>query len=94
MIEVFLISTLADDQKLWWPFKDFNFNFVHQGLWSGMLGGTLAQTLILMWVILGANWDKEVKLWFFSLNTSSFGFENIFSYYSSLFPGDASILHG
>ena len=31
-----------------------------QGIWSGMLGGTLMQTLILIWVTARTDWDKEV----------------------------------
>jgi multidrug resistance protein, MATE family len=31
-----------------------------QGIWSGMIGGTLMQTLILVWVTFRTNWDKEV----------------------------------
>jgi hypothetical protein len=31
-----------------------------QGIWSGMIGGTLMQTLILIWVTFRTNWDKEV----------------------------------
>jgi hypothetical protein len=31
-----------------------------QGIWSGMIGGTLMQTLILIWVTFRTNWHKEV----------------------------------
>jgi multidrug resistance protein, MATE family len=32
-----------------------------QGVWSGMvIGGTLMQTLILLWVTFRTDWDKEV----------------------------------
>lgn len=31
-----------------------------QGIWSGMIGGTLMQTLILIWVTFRTNWNKEV----------------------------------
>jgi len=31
-----------------------------QGIWSGMIGGTLMQTLILVWVTFRTNWEKEV----------------------------------
>jgi hypothetical protein len=32
-----------------------------QGLWGGMIGGTLIQTLILIWITLRTDWDKEVS---------------------------------
>ncbi|CDP22168.1 unnamed protein product, partial [Coffea canephora] len=31
------------------------------GLWSGMLGGTVMQTIILLWVTVRTNWTKEVE---------------------------------
>ncbi|CAK7351179.1 unnamed protein product [Dovyalis caffra] len=31
------------------------------GIWSGMLGGTLLQTIILLWVTLRTDWNKEVE---------------------------------
>jgi hypothetical protein len=32
-----------------------------QGVWSGMvIGGTLTQTLILLWVTVRTDWNKEV----------------------------------
>ncbi|KAK9706423.1 hypothetical protein RND81_07G123600 [Saponaria officinalis] len=39
----------------------FYFNLGVKGLWGGMLGGTLLQTLILLWVTFRTNWDKEVE---------------------------------
>ena len=35
-----------------------------QGLWSGMIGGTLMQTVILVWVTLRTDWNKEVNVGF------------------------------
>ncbi|KAJ6670192.1 hypothetical protein OIU85_005264 [Salix viminalis] len=32
-----------------------------KGIWSGMLGGTILQTIILLWVTLRADWEKEVQ---------------------------------
>lgn len=32
-----------------------------QGIWSGMIGGTLMQTMILVWVTFRTNWNKEVQ---------------------------------
>ncbi|CDY39493.1 BnaA01g24950D [Brassica napus] len=31
------------------------------GIWTGMIGGTLIQTVILVWVILRTDWTKEVE---------------------------------
>lgn len=31
-----------------------------QGIWSGMIGGTLIQTLILIYVTFRTDWNKEV----------------------------------
>ncbi|KAL9691702.1 hypothetical protein QQ045_012128 [Rhodiola kirilowii] len=39
----------------------FYFNLGVKGIWSGMLGGTLLQTLILIWTTYRTNWDKEVE---------------------------------
>ncbi|XP_047940945.1 protein DETOXIFICATION 40-like [Salvia hispanica] len=39
----------------------FTFNFGVKGLWSGMLIGTLMQTLILIWVTARTDWNKEVE---------------------------------
>ncbi|KAL9671598.1 hypothetical protein QQ045_009168 [Rhodiola kirilowii] len=39
----------------------FYFDLGVKGIWSGMLGGTLLQTLILIWVSVRTNWDKEVE---------------------------------
>jgi hypothetical protein len=33
-----------------------------QGLWGGMIGGTLIQTLALIWITLRTDWNKEVIL--------------------------------
>jgi MATE family multidrug resistance protein len=33
----------------------------NQGIWAGMIfGGTATQTLILCWITLRCDWDKEV----------------------------------
>ncbi|XAR65636.1 hypothetical protein NMG60_11009809 [Bertholletia excelsa] len=39
----------------------FYFNLGAKGIWSGMIGGTLMQTTILLWVTFRTNWDKEVE---------------------------------
>ncbi|XP_024019321.1 protein DETOXIFICATION 40 isoform X2 [Morus notabilis] len=38
----------------------FKFNLGAKGIWSGMIGGTLIQTLILLWVTFRTDWNKEV----------------------------------
>ncbi|RVW46391.1 Protein detoxification 40 [Vitis vinifera] len=39
----------------------FYFKLGAKGIWLGMLGGTLMQTLILIWVTTRTNWNKEVE---------------------------------
>ncbi|KAJ6925517.1 protein DETOXIFICATION 40-like [Populus alba x Populus x berolinensis] len=39
----------------------FKFDLGAKGIWSGMLGGTLLQTIILLWVTLRTDWNKEVE---------------------------------
>lgn len=39
----------------------FNFNLGVKGIWSGMIGGTVIQTLILLWVTFRTDWNKEVE---------------------------------
>ncbi|XP_073151750.1 protein DETOXIFICATION 40-like [Henckelia pumila] len=39
----------------------FKFNLGAKGVWSGMIGGTAMQTVILIWVAVRADWDKEVE---------------------------------
>ncbi|KAH8512136.1 hypothetical protein H0E87_009369 [Populus deltoides] len=39
----------------------FKFDLGAKGIWSGMLGGTLLQTMILLWVTLRTDWNKEVE---------------------------------
>ncbi|KAG8062644.1 hypothetical protein GUJ93_ZPchr0003g17744 [Zizania palustris] len=39
----------------------FFFDLGAAGIWSGMIGGTLMQTLILVWVTFRTNWDREVE---------------------------------
>ncbi|XP_054811046.1 protein DETOXIFICATION 40 [Prosopis cineraria] len=39
----------------------FYFKLGAKGIWSGMLGGMLMQTIILMWVTLRTDWYKEVE---------------------------------
>lgn len=38
-----------------------------QGIWGGMIGGLIAQTLILIWVTLRTDWNKEVLQSFHNL---------------------------
>ncbi|KAL4290033.1 hypothetical protein GQ457_14G010900 [Hibiscus cannabinus] len=39
----------------------FKYNLGAKGIWSGMIGGTLMQTLILLWVTFTTDWNKEVE---------------------------------
>ncbi|KAL9452178.1 hypothetical protein AB3S75_008049 [Citrus x aurantiifolia] len=39
----------------------FKFNLGAKGIWSGMIGGTLIQTIILVYVTLRTDWNKEVE---------------------------------
>jgi hypothetical protein len=33
-----------------------------QGIWGGMIGGTVMQTAILLWVTIRTDWNKEVPV--------------------------------
>lgn len=39
----------------------FYFKLGAKGIWSGMIGGTVMQTLILIWVTFRTDWNKEVQ---------------------------------
>ncbi|EEE67272.1 hypothetical protein OsJ_24453 [Oryza sativa Japonica Group] len=39
----------------------FKFDYGIKGLWGGMIGGTLIQTLILIWITFRTDWNKEVE---------------------------------
>ncbi|KAL2328345.1 hypothetical protein Fmac_021772 [Flemingia macrophylla] len=39
----------------------FYFKLGAKGIWLGMLGGTILQTIILIWVTFRTNWNKEVE---------------------------------
>ncbi|GMH05314.1 hypothetical protein Nepgr_007154 [Nepenthes gracilis] len=39
----------------------FKFNLGVKGIWSGMIGGTMMQTLILIWVTVRTDWNIEVE---------------------------------
>ncbi|KAL2483411.1 MATE efflux family protein [Forsythia ovata] len=39
----------------------FKFNLGAKGIWSGMLGGTTMQTIILLWATFRTDWNKEVE---------------------------------
>ncbi|RVX07927.1 Protein detoxification 40 [Vitis vinifera] len=39
----------------------FKFDLGVKGIWSGMIGGTVMQTLILLWVTYRTDWNKEVE---------------------------------
>ncbi|KAA8520060.1 hypothetical protein F0562_014316 [Nyssa sinensis] len=39
----------------------FKFGLGAKGIWSGMIGGTMMQTIILIWVTYRADWNKEVE---------------------------------
>ncbi|CAH9089262.1 unnamed protein product [Cuscuta europaea] len=40
----------------------FYFNLGAKGLWCGMIGGTVMQTIILLWVTFRTDWTKEVEV--------------------------------
>ncbi|KAL0911343.1 hypothetical protein M5K25_019477 [Dendrobium thyrsiflorum] len=40
---------------------DFGLGLGAKGIWSGMIGGTFIQTLILLWVTFRTNWSNEVE---------------------------------
>lgn len=40
---------------------DFGLGLGAKGIWTGMLGGTLMQTIILIWVTFRTNWSEEVE---------------------------------
>ncbi|WCJ20229.1 MATE efflux family protein [Euphorbia peplus] len=39
----------------------FKYNLGAKGIWSGMIGGTVMQTFILIWVTFRTDWNKEVE---------------------------------
>ncbi|OAY25935.1 protein DETOXIFICATION 40 [Manihot esculenta] len=39
----------------------FKFDLGAKGIWCGMIGGTLMQTMILLWVTIRTNWNEEVE---------------------------------
>ncbi|KAJ7948128.1 Protein DETOXIFICATION [Quillaja saponaria] len=39
----------------------FKFNMGAKGIWLGMIGGILTQTLVLLWVTFRTDWNKEVE---------------------------------
>ncbi|KAF9590316.1 hypothetical protein IFM89_033734 [Coptis chinensis] len=39
----------------------FKFNLGAKGIWSGMIGGTAMQTVILLWVTFRTDWNKELR---------------------------------
>ncbi|MED6147081.1 Protein DETOXIFICATION 40 [Stylosanthes scabra] len=39
----------------------FKFGFGVKGIWSGMIGGTMMQTFILLWIVFRTDWDQEVN---------------------------------
>ncbi|CAN1232444.1 Protein DETOXIFICATION 40 [Linum perenne] len=42
-------------------FFGFYLDFGAKGIWAGMIGGTALQTVILLWVTLRTDWEKEVE---------------------------------
>ncbi|KAK8961317.1 Protein TRANSPARENT TESTA 12 [Platanthera guangdongensis] len=40
---------------------NFGLGLGAKGIWTGMIGGTFIQTLILLWVTIRTDWDKEVE---------------------------------
>ncbi|ONI09981.1 hypothetical protein PRUPE_4G022000 [Prunus persica] len=49
----------------------FKFDLGAEGIWSGMIGGTFMQTIILLWVTFRTDWNKECKSSRISLLSSS-----------------------
>ncbi|KAJ4824870.1 Protein DETOXIFICATION 40 [Turnera subulata] len=47
----------------------FKFNLGAKGIWSGMIGGTFLQTLILLWTTFRTDWNREVEIAKTRLNT-------------------------
>lgn len=43
----------------------FTYDMGAKGIWTGMIGGTLMQTIILVIVTLRTDWDKEVNYFYF-----------------------------
>ncbi|CAN6317762.1 unnamed protein product [Urochloa humidicola] len=39
----------------------FHFDLGAMGIWGGMIGGLVVQTLVLIWVTFRTDWDKEVE---------------------------------
>jgi len=39
----------------------FYFDLGAMGIWGGMIGGLIVQTLVLIWVTLRTDWNKEVE---------------------------------
>ncbi|XP_073005631.1 protein DETOXIFICATION 40-like isoform X2 [Typha latifolia] len=39
----------------------FKYGFGVKGIWAGMIGGTVMQTLILIWITFRTDWNKEVE---------------------------------
>ncbi|XP_022721036.1 protein DETOXIFICATION 36-like [Durio zibethinus] len=39
----------------------FKYDLGAKGIWSGMIGGTLMQTIVLLWVTFRTDWNKEVE---------------------------------
>ncbi|KAL5722331.1 Protein DETOXIFICATION 40 [Ranunculus cassubicifolius] len=39
----------------------FKFEYGAKGIWTGMIGGTAMQTMILLWVTFRTDWNKEVE---------------------------------
>ncbi|XP_059662134.1 protein DETOXIFICATION 40-like [Cornus florida] len=39
----------------------FKFDLGTKGIWSGMMGGTAIQTIILLWITFRTDWEKEVE---------------------------------
>ncbi|KAG8386820.1 hypothetical protein BUALT_Bualt03G0188600 [Buddleja alternifolia] len=46
-------------------FLAYMFNLGAKGIWTGMLGGTIIQTIILLWVTIRTDWNKEVLIFDF-----------------------------
>uniref|UniRef100_M1CE78 Protein DETOXIFICATION n=1 Tax=Solanum tuberosum TaxID=4113 RepID=M1CE78_SOLTU len=47
----------------------FYFKFGAKGIWLGMMGGTVMQTVILIWITIRTDWNKEVEAAQGRLNT-------------------------
>lgn len=68
-------------------------NYFLQGIWTGMIGGTLMQTIILLIVTIRNDWEKEVnyKLLLFIFSQIA---NYLFKFLVSMFLIDCKVYYG